>query len=814
MGKSQTKKKTTAARRHNPLRVPDAHLGGGKGDGKADPAKEKQMLPILSKLKSPEYADRTWACAAICNLIQNDPATRRLFQGRNVVGELIERLSDSIDEVIVEASGALRRVLFPSIRPLQDQCPPWHPVTSLLLIESSGQRSHCANTTYWPAQWCVPHGQSHYPSFQPLLSHTVELCADGCFRNLAIDGGHELCGEMFNKGIMSHLIVLTSKISQTIDRALEPSAPQLQNDAGFQARKHLLALTENVISLIWSLAETSHKTLDAVNAAGIEGLLVKVLAGRDALGLGVGLASGRLISPGGISTLRVPPPSAQALYALSVDNPSFKNAMLHHPTALQTLVQVCKQDHAPESSSNGRVNGKGKAKNDGSEEDQEVGDGRALLLRVLVCGVLRNTCEAGSPVDEVIGIASLTNEVILPLVNSLMDVNLENVVARVLELVGQIPEQTIPVTVGKDFKTDHRSPAERNLARMERMLTTVVIGLEILTGICAGVVDAEEVAEEETEEEDEDEEMEDDLPDEALISLGRDPGALDQAEPTAPVLTSSITLPHLLTTLSLPQKLTKLSLPTQLSFPPSTSVPSPHPPTTSVLSVLHLRALEALNNLLLTTAAAAQSDAQIGTLVPSQGIWDGMFGIIGILIVEEDALGIKGQEMRLEVVEMALGCTWGLMKISPAQIEIQSQQIQILMGISKLLKSDLARIRTIETLSALASRPSVPLEENKVIGTHFIQLLTSPPPPTSLAPEILIAVLNAIIDIYADEGRDYDIPIFVQGGFLPALSGTVARVRNDVKKIDRRKQLEVRARGEEAYENLVAFIKYRRTLGR
>jgi len=89
------------------------------------------------QLRSPEYADRTWACAAICNLISGDAATRRLFQGKNVVGELIERLSDSVDEVVVEASGALR--------------------------------------------------------------------------NLAIDGGHELCGEMYNKGIMPFLVTLMGK---------------------------------------------------------------------------------------------------------------------------------------------------------------------------------------------------------------------------------------------------------------------------------------------------------------------------------------------------------------------------------------------------------------------------------------------------------------------------------------------------------------------------------------------------------------------------------------------------------------------------
>lgn len=137
MGKAQVKKKTKE-KRHNPLRVPDAHLGAGKIEGKVQPEKERQVLPVLNKLRSAEHADRTWACAAICNLISGDAATRRLFQGRNVVGELIERLSDSVDEVVVEASGALR--------------------------------------------------------------------------NLAVDGGHELCGEMYNKGIMSHLVTLMGKV--------------------------------------------------------------------------------------------------------------------------------------------------------------------------------------------------------------------------------------------------------------------------------------------------------------------------------------------------------------------------------------------------------------------------------------------------------------------------------------------------------------------------------------------------------------------------------------------------------------------------
>ena len=61
-------------------------------------------------MESPDSAERKWACVAVSNLIQNDPSTRRLLQGKNVVGALITRLTDSEEEVVVEAGGALRCV--------------------------------------------------------------------------------------------------------------------------------------------------------------------------------------------------------------------------------------------------------------------------------------------------------------------------------------------------------------------------------------------------------------------------------------------------------------------------------------------------------------------------------------------------------------------------------------------------------------------------------------------------------------------------------------------------------------------------------
>lgn len=59
-------------------------------------------------MRSADAAERQWACVAVSNLIYNDPSTRRLLQGKNVVGELITRLSDPEEEVVVEAAGALR----------------------------------------------------------------------------------------------------------------------------------------------------------------------------------------------------------------------------------------------------------------------------------------------------------------------------------------------------------------------------------------------------------------------------------------------------------------------------------------------------------------------------------------------------------------------------------------------------------------------------------------------------------------------------------------------------------------------------------
>ena len=95
--------------------------------------------------------------------------------------------------------------------------------------------------------------------------------------------------------------------------------------------------------------------------------------------------------------------------------------------------------------------------------------------------------------------------------------------------------------------------------------------------------------------------------------------------------------------------------------------------------------------------------------------------------------------------------------------------------------------------------------------------------------EIIAEALNAIFDIYADAAFDYDLPVFVEGGFLEKLKGLYPGLRvkvgilgvclrskailigfdTQVKALDKRRNREVRESADEALLNLRAFIHYK-----
>lgn len=187
------------------------------------------------------------------------------------------------------------------------------------------------------------------------------------------------------------------QISDTITTILSANPDQDQaekrSEAEVQARKHLLSLSENVISLIWCLAEANHKTLAAVNGANVHGLLIKVVEGRKVVGPGVALAAGKLIAPSRMAQCRdrKADNAAQALYSLSQDNKPFTLALLHHATAVPSIVSAVQEDHsAIEADLQKRESIKQKRKETAENGTGEapLPDGRPLLMRVSLAGEL------------------------------------------------------------------------------------------------------------------------------------------------------------------------------------------------------------------------------------------------------------------------------------------------------------------------------------------------------------------------------------------------------------------------------------------
>lgn len=105
---------------------------------------------------------------------------------------------------------------------------------------------------------------------------------------------------------------------------------------------------------------------------------------------------------------------------------------------------------------------------------------------------------------------------------------------------------------------------------------------------------------------------------------------------------------------SLVPSLLALIQPTTLSFPPL-AAPSPHPPTTSALSAIHISAMECLNNIFLSLATSS-SPSVSADVEAGNKVWNGVWGSLGVVGTE---LGL-GQERRMEMWEIGVGVLWGV----------------------------------------------------------------------------------------------------------------------------------------------------------
>lgn len=632
----------------------------------------------MQKMESPDPLERKWACVAVSNLIQNDPSTRRLLQGKNVVGALITRLSDSEEEVVIEAVGALR--------------------------------------------------------------------------NLCIDGGYDICGEMYNKNIMAPLKTFPAKISSILSQYLE--SPKSASES---VQKALYEWADNVITILWCLSETSNKALNAINQISLVPFLMSFLASRDRL------PSAPVTS------------AAQCLYVLTEDNPPAVKEVRSNTAYISCLFEIARSEPR-------------------GKEDSQISQERAVTQRLLACGILRNVSplpvSSSAPADFD---RETVIPLLLPVISSVSLFEYSNAVGELLQKMDSEP-QIEKLSLKNTPKSDHKSAEELELERIETKLRSIQLALEILTGACATLPDSELFPDEEGDDEDEAMDGEDDNVDGALM----DDDAPNGSRPT-PANTSFLS--------SLVEPLLSLIQPTPLSFPPH-SGPSPHPPTTSALSAIHVCALECLNNIFLSLSTspnpAVAADTESG-----RKVWSSVSNAL-------QAVGTSfgpGQERRKDVWEIGVGVLWGIGNIWKGNLVPQEEEVRVLMQLCDATTSDTVRVRCVGALECLAQHPPS-IELNRTISQYLLSTLPTAAGPSPVGVEPMIQAASALIDIYSDENMPYDVN-FRQGGYVDRLAESLNGFKQAVRTIDKRKEggQELRSRGEEVRENLQAFVQYRRDHG-
>ena len=177
------------------------------------------------------------------------------------------------------------------------------------------------------------------------------------------------------------------------------------------------------------------------------------------------------------------------------------------------------------------------------------------------------------------------------------------------------------------------------------------LALEILTGVCATLPDPDpEIEADEEEPEIEDEVFEDSPVDgNAMGDDAADDAMAVDGVALEPNDSPTSSAPSFLPTLVEP--LLALIQPTELSFP----APSPHPPTTSALSAIHIAAFECLSNTFFALASApgsAASDVHVGERVWG-AVWAALAG------AGSPVESMPGSA-RVAVWDVAVGVLWGV----------------------------------------------------------------------------------------------------------------------------------------------------------
>ncbi|CAO0800124.1 unnamed protein product [Mucor circinelloides] len=572
----------------------------------------------------------------------------------------------------------------------------------------------------------------------------------GALRNIAsVD--NTVAKEYYTRNIMEPLSALLPQIIHTIDLVLK-RAP-LEDEADGDRRKSIWDVTENFIYIIWCICEASDKYIKAINRMNIVTFLSSFLLSGDQCPTRVIIAAG------------------QCLNTLTDDNKDLLIEFQNHPEYTQSLLNIVNQH------------------NDN------------ILIQVLACAILMNVRDvvrlSSSWDDEQQDMGEL-NKLLVPVLIKALDYDIQDAASNTISAVqsGNVHTQDESNEITPKPKQPLTNE-EIYVQGVEDRLSITQLALELLADICVQDDDLDDGFQESSDQvmqDDEDnmeqqpDETDNDNEDDIDPAIFNNSIQEDEALQSNPVLHAYI---HQI----FPQ-LIRLATATPISYHQTNVCPivSHH------LVITHQRSLECLNNFLLAMHDVGSKYWFKHYKQDAVQLWRWLFDI-----ANSTAAANTEEWARDAILEVVIGCLWALGRGITQDIPLDHMDVGALCGTYEMIPLETMRVKIVGCLGPIAMR-SGDVETNKTIGVFIMKLLESKATEAS----VVVEALNLMFDVYSDCAFDYDFPVFVQGGFLNGLKQVVPRVRSMVKSIDRRKDFDLRMRADEAFDNLNAFIKYKR----
>ena len=220
-------------------------------------------------------------------------------------------------------------------------------------------------------------------------------------------------------------------------------------------------------------------------------------------------------------------------------------------------------------------------------------------------------------------------------------------------------------------------------------------------------------------------------------------------------------------------------------------------PSTSTYAPLQLRALAALNNIAWTADAVCLPASQYYTSWRNTTIDIWQHTITPVL---------TANTADIELAEGITGVAWAIAKHAKGDLDLAQNQHQSFIALYNAATTDALRTKCVGVLGCLAM-PEDRIELNRSIGGFLVGIVVAAPDTPT---EPCVEALNAIFDVYGDGEFAYDEPVYVQGAFNKYLEESVQKVRTMIRRIDKRKEPELRERAEEAGINLTKFVAYKK----